>query len=231
MSWLNNSPKIVVLGSTTEQGLIQSTNVYKQTIIKLLNTSPTNHNKLTLNTENITAELEQDHPELASVSIQSTLFGDSPYVYLQPATPALLLDTNSGTKFVLSASGVALASLNRINTAKLASLHLPLINDQTGLAVKIGGVVLPGTDIIFIQTVIDQLKAHSLTISSLTLPSGASELNVSISGATYYVKFNLESNANQQIGTFLAVRKYLVANNIIPSQYIDVRVLGRAFYK
>jgi hypothetical protein len=229
MTWLNNTPKITILGPTSEQELLQNPIIYRQAIIKLLQSSFTNHNKLTLNTENIANVLEQKFPEISSVSIQAPTIGFSPSIYIIPAIPAILVSNNSALDYVLTESGIAIAAVN--NLSKLASLHLPQLTIQSGAVFHVGQAILSNSDITFVQTVMGQLKAHNLIINSLTIPSGTSELDVRISTASYYIKFNLEDNADQQIGTFLAVHKYLVSNNITPTQYIDVRVLGRAFYK
>jgi hypothetical protein len=229
LSWLNDSPKIIILGSPADRELLQSTIVYKKAAIKLFNKSFTNHNKLTLNTDNIVNKLEQEFPELANVTVQFQLLGDSPNIYLQPAIPAMLMANGSGKEFIISATGIAVAPASKLSN--IATFHLLLLTDQSGLTIRLGGAALSSTDIVFIQTVKEQFTAHNLTISSLTLPSASSELDVRINGTSYFIKFNLGTDANQQIGSFLAVRKYLTSNNITPSQYIDVRVLGRAFYK
>ena len=229
VSWLNNSPKIIILGSTADRELLQTTAVYKKAAIKLLNESFTNHNKLTLNTDNIVSKLEQEFPELANVTVQFQFLGDSPDIYLQPAIPVMLMANSSGNEYIIATSGVAVAPASKLNN--LAMFHLLLVTDQSDLTIRPGEAALSSSDIVFIQTVKEQLTAHNLTISSLTLPSATSELDVHINGSSYFIKFNLETDADQQIGSFLAVRKYLASNSISPSQYIDVRVLGRAFYK
>ena len=77
-----------------------------------------------------------------------------------------------------------------------------------------------------------QLTAKQYTISALTLPAGTSELDASLSGLPYIVKFNLQAtNARQQVGTFLATAGRLSSQHITPAKYVDVRVDGRAYYQ
>jgi hypothetical protein len=45
------------------------------------------------------------------------------------------------------------------------------------------------------------------------------------------VKFNVQSNAREETGTFLAAKNYLDGQHTVPHQYIDARVTGRAYYK
>ena len=64
------------------------------------------------------------------------------------------------------------------------------------------------------------------------MPAAENELDMYLTGQSYYVKFNLaDSSPLQEVGTFLAVRQNLQQQGITPSQYIDVRVDGRAYYK
>jgi hypothetical protein len=86
----------------------------------------------------------------------------------------------------------------------------------------------------FIVSVVQQVKAHNIDISSLTLPSGTSELDMRLNNQPYFVKFNMHAglaSARQQAGTFIAVKNRLESQGIAPSQYIDVRVDGRAYYQ
>jgi hypothetical protein len=228
VSWLNSSPRVIVLGSAIDKSLLQNTTTYQQAAAKLLGASVANHNKLTIDADGVARKLEQAYPELASVSVQSSLFGHQPQISIEPTAPTLELTTTSGSTFVLAASGKALALANTVT--QLSTLHLPVINDQSGLPVHLGSAALPSTDVTFIQTLLLQLQAQHLTTTSLTLPQGTSELDVRISGKPYFIKFNLENSVNQQVGTFLAVNKYLTVHTITPSQYIDVRVAGRAYY-
>jgi hypothetical protein len=71
-----------------------------------------------------------------------------------------------------------------------------------------------------------------MSVGSMILPAGTSELDVHLAGQPYFVKFNLNNNdPRQQAGTFLAAIANLQKNHITPAQYIDVRVDGRAYYQ
>jgi hypothetical protein len=131
---------------------------------------------------------------------------------------------------VLDNNGKALIAASAIGG--LDKLKLPTITDQSGLRINTGDIALSSSSITFIRTVVAELQARSVQIDSLTLPASAYELDVRPTGAGYYVKFNMhEPTSRQQSGTFLAVRQRLAAQSITPSQYIDVRLDGRAYYK
>jgi hypothetical protein len=113
-----------------------------------------------------------------------------------------------------------------------AQSKLPQVVDQSGLQVKLNQQALTSADVSFIQTVVAQLAARKVTVSSLVLPASSNELDARIAGQTHFVKFNLHDNdARQQAGAYLATIAQLKRKNTPPSQYIDVRVPGRAYYQ
>ena len=83
----------------------------------------------------------------------------------------------------------------------------------------------------FISTVIHQLQSKSLQVDNMVLPAKSFELNVHVAGQPYFIKMNLQNDATQQIGTYLAAAQKLSQTNQMPSSYFDVRVPGRVYYK
>jgi hypothetical protein len=83
----------------------------------------------------------------------------------------------------------------------------------------------------FIQEVAGQLKAKNMAIDSLTLPALADELDVRVKGLPYFIKFNIQANPRQSAGAFLAAKQHLDSQHVTPSQYVDVRVEEKAYYK
>jgi hypothetical protein len=188
-----------------------------------------NHDKLTINTGEISRQLLKQFPQLASVGVTIPLVAHRPIIYIQ-SDQAVIFLTNSSGAFAIDSSGkVVLVT----NTPYILGLPgLPVVSDQSGLNLQLSHQVLPATSVNFIETVVGQLAAKHFTISSMTLPAAASELDVQISGQPYIAKFNLENNdPRQQAGTLLATIAQLQKQNITPSKYIDVRVDGRAYYQ
>jgi hypothetical protein len=226
---LSTDPKVIPLTSDNNQALLHSTAVYETAANKLLSKSVWNRNKITLDTSTLSRQLLNQFPELNSVSVTIPLLAHRPLIYVEPAQPALILVTTTGS-FIIDTSGKALIS--GASAAALNQPQLPLLNDQSGLRIQTNRQALPATDISFIQTVIAQLAAKQYKVSNMTLPAAASEVDVHLVGQPYMVKFNLESNdATGEAGTFLATINQLHRQNITPSQYVDVRVSGRAYYK
>jgi hypothetical protein len=228
---LSANPKIVVLSSSTNQSFLRSTDIYQQAASKLFASSILNGNKITVNTAAVQQKLQQQFPELSDVSITLPLINHRPIVYISPTAPSMLLTTN-GQTYALSAGGTVLLAADQLSTAVRQAL--PVVVDQTNQQVATGHEALPSSTISFIQTVVAELTAKSVATDSLTLPNTAAyELDVHPTGAGYFVKFNLHDSttARQQAGTYLAVRDRLSSQGITPASYIDVRLVGRAYYK
>lgn len=228
---LSSTPKIVITGDDASKTFVRDPIVYQAAARKLFGASTFNANKLTINTATVARGLKEQFPELRTVSISLPVIGRQPTVYVQPATPQLILQSNGGTQYMLDSNGRALATVTPSAKLPTGKEALPIVTDQSGLPLKVGDVALPSGSVSFITEVSGQLHAKNLRIASWTLPAGTSELNVKVEGASYYVKFNLRGKAREQAGSFIATKQRLEGQNAVPKEYIDVRVSGRVYYK
>jgi hypothetical protein len=228
---VSSTPKLVILGTSTDRIFLQSMSVYQQTAQKDMAGSVLNGNKATFDATHISDELHAQFPELAAVSVSLPLFGSQPTIYMLPVNPQLILQDSSGQRFILDDSGRVLASDTSQVTHGI-SFSVPVIVDQSGLPINIGKLALPDSTVTYITEIAGQLHAAHVSVSSYILPGGgASELDAQITGEPYVVRFNLHGNARVEAGDYLATAQYLSQNNKKPSQYIDVRVDGRSYYK
>ncbi len=231
---LSSNAKIVSITTATTSRtahlFLQNTAIYQAAAQKLFAASVLNNNKLTVDTQHITDELQNQFPELQNVSVALPLIGHRPIVYLQPASPVLFLTTQGGGVYILDKSGRALVGGSEA-IAQVSQLKIATVHDDSGIQVQLGQIALPSGDVDFIGQVAGQLQAKGLQSTSLSLPAAASELDVRLQGVSYEVRFNMQGDAREQAGAFLATKQYLDAGHIVPSQYVDVRVPGRAYYK
>jgi hypothetical protein len=224
---LSNQVQIVPIDPNKGQVFLRPLKEYETAAAKAFS-GFANSNKLSINTEGIAAQLTTQFPELSTVSVSLPFIGSQPTVYIQPATPRIILSTAGGL-FVLDSSGRALITATQVQG--LDSLHLPVVTDQSGLDIRLGKVVLPRSTVLFISEIVQQLQAKDLRAVSLTLPAGTNELHVRLDGVGYYTKYNLYGNAREEAGAFLALKQRLERDKKVPKEYIDVRVEGRAYYK
>ena len=228
---LNTDPRLVTLSPRQDSYLLHSQTVYQQGVVSLLSGSIWNHTKLTIQTKSVSNQLQQKFPELSQVSITLPLLGHRPVIYLTFARPALIL-TSGNNGFVLDDTGKVLVPVSQLPAD--SHLTLPTVSNQTGLSPAVGKFALTSSEVQFVQAVLIELNRRQIGTTSVALTAGGDELDVYIKGQPYFVKFNTQmsvQDARQQAGTFIAVQNKLQSENITPSQYIDVRVEGRAYYK
>jgi hypothetical protein len=225
---VSGSAKVMPLTGSSDT-FLHDKSVYESAADKLLADSVWNRNKITINTSDVSQGMLKQFPELSSVSVTLPLFNKRPIVYIQTTQPALILAAQNGT-FVVGTNGKALLPADQLPANN--TLSLPTVTDQSGLQAQTNHQALSSTDVAFILTVAGQLSARHQSVESMTLPVRTSELDIKLAGQPYTVKFNLESgDARQQTGTLLATQAKLQSQNITPSEYIDVRLDGRAYYK
>jgi hypothetical protein len=229
MLTLSSNVRLMSLSDGSASSFLHDQSAYQAAASDLMADSIWNRNKLTVNTAAVSQGLLKQFPELSSASVTLPLFSKRPIVYIQTDQPALILAARNGS-FVIGSTGKALLPATRLPAN--SKLQLPVVTDQSGLEVRLNHQALTSDSVNFIQTVLAQLKAKGVGAESLVLPVGTSELDLKIAGQPYTVKFNLESGtAREQSGTFLATKSKLESQHIIPAQYIDVRLDGRAYYK
>lgn len=230
MMRLSTSSKVDSLNEPAASFLLHDQKTYEAAANHYLASSLWNGNKLTINTDAIAAYIQRDFPELTSVTVALPLIGHRPVVYIRAAAPRLILTTAAGQSFVVDENGKSLVATARV--PNIDSLKLPVIYDESGLRLSEDKTVLSSSAVGYMQDILAELTASGMSFQRLTLPATASELDVYPTQASYFVKFNLQSGtAVQQAGTYLATITKLRAQGITPSQYIDVRVDGRAYYK
>jgi hypothetical protein len=229
---LVSTPDVVSLVPAADAPFLRDTRVYTEAAAKLIGSSATNRNKMTINTAGIASGMQAQFPELHSVTVAVPLIGDTPTVYIRPADPELTLVTAGGT-FIIDRHGRALGEPRA--SGQYSQLGLPTVTDQSSLTFKLGDQALPRSTALFIRTVARQYDAQRATIKAMTLPAGRSELDVYPSGKQYFVRYNIqdatEKAAELQSGAYFAANRHLTGKRITPSQYVDVRLQGRVYYR
>lgn len=223
---LGGQPRIVTLAaSATHDGklFLRPTYEYQKAATELFHKSLSNRNKLTVDASGISTKLKDDFPELNDVSVALPLLGRRPIVYIQPANPTMIL-ASAGKEFIIDDNGRAM--LDASTVPQLGTLHLPTVTDASSLQIKVGQTALPSTETAFVQTIVSQLQAQHIGIKRMVLPAAANEIDVYISGKPYFVKFNVQNQPLQQVGTFVATMRH-----VSPAHYFDVRIDGRVYYK
>lgn len=227
ISSLGSNAKLQIIGDA-RIGLAHEVADYESSIRKILNSSIENKSKLLINTDQVAEKISAEFPELGDVSVILPLIGRRPVVQAEPASPSLILATTEGS-FVLDSNGRAMTKAKDIESS--VRDKLPVVSDESGLSLELGHYALSKESVDFVQGVAEQLKRKKIEVQSMVLPAAANEMHVRIAGSPYYIKFNLGGEGRVQSGTYIATRKKLAQDNVIPREYIDVRVPGKVYYK
>lgn len=225
---IDTSPRIVMLNNTASKYALHSTKDYQAAVTESLRNSLLNSNKITVNTHSVVSDLRAKFPEIYDASVVLPLVGHRPTVYIELAQPVLLLQTVNATAAVDSSGRALLVSADPTASA---NKQLPMLIDTSALKMRVGDVVLSSLTVTFVKDVVRQFNAQHSSIAKMVLPAGKEELDVYPTGMKYYVRFNLhETSSRQQAGTYFAARQQLLKPGAAaPKQYIDVRLVGRAY--
>ncbi len=217
---VNFDPKLVVSSYA-----YRPYNTYYQPIVGQLR-SFKNRNKITLDEAGIAAVLKAKFPEISGVSLELPLLSQKAAIHLTIAAPAFLI-SSGGQLFLIDSEGRAVSA----NVNSVGFKDLAVITDQSGFSVVTGKQVLSSENVAFINTVLAQCKRGGVSVQSLTLPAKAQDLYLKTADRPYYTKFFLDGDVNLQSGQFLASRHQFDVHGDQPSEYLDVRVPGKIFYK
>ncbi|HSX46612.1 MAG TPA: hypothetical protein VLF87_01325 [Patescibacteria group bacterium] len=225
--YLQPNPHIAIV---TQNGTVHRSNqVYQEGIANIWHKSLLNQTKLTLNSTRLQNDILQQFPELAGAKIELPLLGRRPSVVITPGTPALKLVSVNG-EFYVDNNGKVMAQARDVQENKLDTLAV--VHDETGARADPGKVIIPGVEAEFLQKLQRQLMVANLKVVSITLPANAAnEADVHLDGIGYFVKFSTTTDPRQSVGSFMAAKAKLDADNTSPGQYIDVRVDEKVFYQ
>lgn len=185
-----------------------------------------NRNKISFDEHGVINKIIHQFPEVQNVQIELPFFSEQPKVTLLVSPPAFKL-SSQGQIYTVDSQGVAVGKAQSLP----ASAKLLTVVDQSGFVAQTGKQVLSGQAADFIGGLIRQSQRAKVPISTLTLPSSPLEVDLRTSDQPYYVKFYLGGDLNTEAGQFLAARQKFAQSHITPSQYLDVRVQGKIFYK
>ncbi len=224
---LQTKPSIVL--ASVPGTVYRDPKVYQDSATSLWKQSLANRFKFLISTKKLERALQEQYGELADVQIELPLLGRRPVVRLTPDAPTLELISSNGA-FYINANGKVLARTTEVTKNQVPALGL--VHDEAGSSVSANNVVLPSTETAFLAQLFRQLQAEIVPVQSVTLPRNvANEADVRLVGQNYFIKFSITTDVRQAVGTYLAARSKLDKDGVTPSEYLDVRVEEKVFYK
>ena len=224
---LNPNPKVIIVNAPDT--VSRDAKVYKDAVSSIWGKSIFSRTKLTVSTNGIQREIAQMFPELANIRIELPLLGRTATVVLTPVKPALQFVSLNGS-FYVDSDGKVLAKTSELKQNDIKDL--PFIRDESGISSDPGKNIIPGPDAKFLQNLYANLRAQDVAVESITLPAGvAMQADVRVPAQQYYIKFSLDSDPRQAVGTYLATKAKLDSGGVVPAEYLDVRLAEKVFYK
>lgn len=243
----------IIIFSTLALGLfvlmryqVTSYDVKTDPSVKLSDTQKADYSSTMLNYSNSNAPLKQQwvidkaalsidtishHPEVRQVILSTRQPFSTKVVAKLEFRKPIFIWRGVGETYFIDKDGV-LFSENMYKTS--AEKNLPVIEDQGGVAPDPGQTVLTDTivsDIALLYKLMPGLYPIPVKVNQIILPPAAREIRAKLDGLPYYVKFSTERPVTDQIGELKQVVDHLNNSKVTPSEYIDVRVPDKSFYK
>lgn len=218
---------IVTVNITTIDGASQPLNSQKYTdeIQNFLSSHPFERNRTTLDTAMLSAYMQEKFPEIQQMTLADThtKIGDATFAVVM-RQPVVSWQTGA-TRLYVDSNGISFEHNFYTNPTVQ-------VVDETGIQAVNNHILASNRFLGFIGLVIGHLESQGFTATKVVLPIETThQLLVSIKGVRYPIKFSTDRSAADQAEDAARAIKYLASKHIRPSQYMDVRVSGRAYYK
>lgn len=177
-------------------------------------------------------KLLRQFPEIERISFSSSApFGNALNADVRFRKPVFSWKDASNTEQLVDKNGVLFAkNLDPgVNTAKLIK-----IEDQSGVVLESGSPVLTTQLVQLIGQLhakLQSLYGKDAKVSRVIIPVSTREVQVQVDGQPYLIKFSSVRDLDQQVGELNSLVAHLKSKNITPTQYIDIRLEHKAFYK
>lgn len=223
---INPSPQIIIAQLVEQSSATRSSQEYQERISAMMKSSILNLSKPSFNSSELERRIVRDFPEIDQAIVSLPILDRRPVVWLKPNQPALVLSTNTSGSWVVGKNGRAIISVADVESRLISGL--PRVIDQSGIIVESAKNILSKDQVKFILEIDHQFHQKQISIDKFELPTIANQLEVYPSGKSFFIKFNLLNDPTTQFGAY-----QVIANDktFRISQYIDVRIEGRGYYK
>jgi len=188
---------------------------------KLVHGSIWQGNLLTLNGGVLASDLQQVDPVLRTVSVGRRWF----HTVVVTATlkqPTLGWVTGDQT-YLLDKTGTVIGNFP-------GGSVLPVVTDQSNLPVNVGQQVAPEQFISFVSLLVPALAADGYVVKGLSISDSTFDLTVSTNKG-YNLIFDTSRTVASEISDLKAVQVLMASQKATPAKYVDLRVVGRAYWE
>lgn len=221
---LSTTPSLKVTGEH-----YRTTTVYQERVSTAFGGDIRNRIKLLLQSSSLQESIQKAIPEATSVTVSSSLLGHHPSVKIITDTPVAIFSQPGNVDILISNRGRLMLPAADATEYKVADL--PIIQNQTGVIGEAGEQFMRPDEAKAFSDLHKQYTAeHSKPL--YTLAATPHELYAQEAGRGGYVgKYLLVDSIIIQFGALRATENKLKELAQNPSEYIDVRLADKAFYK
>lgn len=109
----------------------------------------------------------------------------------------------------------------------------PVVNvvDQSGVQQAAGTAIASGRFLTFVGRIVSESRLEGLVVKEAIIPVGTTrQLQVTLEGRGYPIKLSLDRSVGEQVEDMKHAVEYFDNKKQTP-QYVDIRVLGKAYFK
>ncbi len=184
---------------------------------------------LSLNKEEASAQIRDKRPDILAVDYAFSPFRGTLRVSLIQS-PTVLIVQSKTNYALLNIDGVVSQIRQEPPTADEIRVY-PLLIDDNSLPMETGKVGISKDIVTFIRDLEKAAQLKSLETHTYSLPAVPREVRVKFADSKYYIKLSATQPASQQLQALVDIRNYLTKNNITPSEYVDLRIPEKAYYR
>lgn len=182
-------------------------------------------NLLTLSSSRVGSKIGDLEPLVATASVKRR-WPHGVTVVINETDLGLIWESAS-LRYLADSKGIIVAKIKE----KPAGLDLATVNDQANVPVKVGDRVAPTRFIGFVNQLQVSVKTKTgIGVKGYSIPESISELHI-VSESGYIIKFDTTRGAEEQAEALRVVMSELSRLGKKPSEYIDLRIAGKAYYK
>lgn len=190
-------------------------------VVKLTHDSWGQGNLLTLDEGEMVSKLQLLDPLIRTVNIRRA-WPHSLKVSAVLKQPSM--GWSSGDqRYLLDSDGSAIGTL-------AANSTLPVVNDGSNLPVKVGDQVASPRFVAFVTGLMPALAANGYQVTSYDIKDTTFDLTVSTNKG-YKLIFDTSRPVADEMKDLKSVLALLASQKRAPTQYLDLRIAGRAYYK
>lgn len=180
-------------------------------------------NWLILNTQDLRSTLQKSFNGQESISVEK-VFPSKLIIKTDEQKPGIVWKTGTH-RYIVSVNGRVMSELQHDQSSDLIA-----VVDTSNIPVAIGDSVASRQFVAFTAAINKVLQDNNLGPSEFYVRETTGELNAKTTSG-YDIKFDATTDPASQARALQAILDNLKASNKKPSEYIDLRISGKAFYR